>query len=57
MVSHQMEDVEKLCDRVLLLKDGVAKEYGSVSSIRRKYNGKNLEDIFVKIYKNEVHDE
>lgn len=50
MVSHQMEEVEALCDRILLLKNGVAKEYGYVSDIKNKYGGKNLQDIFVEIY-------
>ncbi|MCL2173954.1 ATP-binding cassette domain-containing protein [Candidatus Saccharibacteria bacterium] len=57
MVSHQMSDVEKLCNRILLLKDGGAKEYGSLASVRKKYGGRTLEDIFVKIYKGENEDE
>jgi len=60
MVTHQMDEVEKLCDRILLLKDGVAKEYGTVASVRKKYGGKHMEDIFVQIYggvdgENEAH--
>jgi ABC-2 type transport system ATP-binding protein len=50
MVTHQMDEVEKLCDRILLLKDGVAKEYGTVKKVREKYDGKHMEDIFVQIY-------
>jgi ABC-2 type transport system ATP-binding protein len=53
MVSHQMADVEKLCDRILLLKDGRAVEYGTLSSVRKKYGGKHMEDIFVEIYQGE----
>ena len=49
-VTHQMEEVERLCDRVVLLKDGKAVEYGTVADIRKKYGGKSLDDIFVKIY-------
>jgi ABC-2 type transport system ATP-binding protein len=50
MISHQMDDVEKLCDRILLLKDGTAREYGTVAAVRKKYGGKSLEDIFLEIY-------
>jgi len=50
MVTHQMDEVEKLCDRILLLKDGVAKEYGSVAAVRKKYGGQHMEDIFIQIY-------
>jgi len=49
-VTHQMEEVERLCDKVVLLKDGNAVEYGTVADIRKKYGGKSLDDIFVKIY-------
>ncbi|MDR0957417.1 MAG: ATP-binding cassette domain-containing protein [Candidatus Nomurabacteria bacterium] len=50
MISHQMDDVEKLCDHILLLKDGVAREFGTVPEVRKKYNNASLEDIFLKIY-------
>lgn len=49
-VTHQMEEVERLCDRIILLKDGNAAEYGSVESVRKKHGGKSLDDIFVDIY-------
>ena len=50
MVSHQMDEIERLCDRVLLLKDGVAKEYDTLAAVRKKYDGRTLDDIFVQIY-------
>ena len=50
MVTHQMAEVERLCDRILLLKDGVAKEYGTVRQVREKYGGAHMEDIFIQIY-------
>lgn len=50
MVTHDMADVEKLCDRAILLKDGVAKEYGTIADIRAKYGGKSMDDIFLEVY-------
>lgn len=50
MVSHQMDEVEKICDRILLLKDGRAKEYGTVTDIKAKHHGASIDDIFVEIY-------
>lgn len=50
MVSHQMDEVEKICDRILLLKDGIAQEYGTVAEIKKKHNGASIDDIFVEIY-------
>lgn len=49
-VSHQMEEVERLCDRIILLKDGAAAAYGSVASVRKKFGGKSLDDIFLSVY-------
>jgi ABC-2 type transport system ATP-binding protein len=34
LVTHRMEEVEQLCDRILLLKDGVAVEYGTIDEVK-----------------------
>ncbi|WP_431221415.1 ABC transporter ATP-binding protein [Leifsonia xyli] len=39
MVTHQMEEVERLCDRVILLKDGVARAYGTVEEVQEQFGG------------------
>lgn len=49
-VTHQMEEVERLCDRIILLKDGKAAAYGTVKDVQKKFGGRSLDDIFVKIY-------
>lgn len=49
-VTHQMEEVERLCDRILLLKDGNAAAYGKLSDVKKQHGGKSLDDIFVSIY-------
>lgn len=53
MVTHQMEEVERVCDRIILLKDGKAHAYGTVAEVRKKFGNKSLDDIFVKIYGDE----
>jgi ABC-2 type transport system permease protein len=40
MVTHQMEEVEKICDRAILLKNGKCEAYGKVDEIREKYGEK-----------------
>ncbi len=57
LVTHQMEEVERLCDRIILLKDGNAAAYGSVKVVRKAHGGKSLDDIFVTIYGNEDQEE
>ena len=42
MVTHQMEEVERLCDRILLLKDGMARAYGSVDQVRSEFGGTRI---------------
>lgn len=39
MVTHQMEEVERLCDRVVLLKNGEAEAYGTISEVQDQYGG------------------
>lgn len=49
-VTHLMEEVERLADRLLILKNGRAKAYGSVAEVKKKFKSKSIEDIFVSIY-------
>ncbi len=39
MVTHQMEEVERLCERVILLKDGTARAYGTVAEVQEEFGG------------------
>ena len=42
MVTHQMEEVEKICNRALLLKDGKVKDYGTVDEIRNQFGKQRI---------------
>lgn len=53
-VTHHMEEVERLCDRAILLKDGAAHAYGTIDEIKGEYGGASMDDIFVKIYGGEA---
>lgn len=50
MITHYMDEVERLCDRALLLKDGTARAYGTIKEIRDEFGGKSLDEIFVNVY-------
>ena len=50
MITHYMDEVEQLCDRALLLKDGVARAYGTINEIKKEFKGKSLDQIFVDVY-------
>ena len=53
MITHQMEEVERLCDRIILLKDGTSYAYGTVADVKKKFGGKSLDDIFLEVYGSE----
>jgi len=57
MVTHQMDEVERLCDRIILLKDGAAHAYGPVAEVRQKFGGRSLDDIFLEVYGDENEEE
>lgn len=42
MVTHQMEEVEKICNRALLLKNGKTKAYGTVDEIRNQFGKQRI---------------
>ena len=50
LITHYMDEVEKLCDKILLLKDGMARAYGKVADVKKEFGGKSLDQIFVDIY-------
>lgn len=56
MVTHQMEEVERLCDRIVLLKDGKIRAYGTVPDVRAKFGNKSLNSIFLSIYGDEIEE-
>ena len=49
-VSHHMEEVERLCSRAILLKDGKSEAYGTISEIKKQFGCKSMDDVFIKIY-------
>ena len=47
--SHNMFEVEFLCDRIALIDRGRILEMGAPHEIKKKYNALNLEEAFVKV--------
>lgn len=50
-ITHLMEEVERLADRLLIIKDGKSEAYGTVKEVKKKFKADSIEDIFVRIYK------
>ena len=47
--SHNMLEVELLCDRIALINNGKIVEIGTPGELKRKHNCNNIEDVFVKV--------
>ncbi|MSR78689.1 MAG: ABC transporter ATP-binding protein [Candidatus Taylorbacteria bacterium] len=47
--SHNMEEVEEICDRVVFLQKGVVKDFGTPNELIAKYGRKDLNDVFLAI--------
>lgn len=50
-ITHLMEEVERLADRLIIIKDGQSEAYGTVAEVKKQFKAKSIEDVFVKIYK------
>ncbi|MFM7989525.1 MAG: ABC transporter ATP-binding protein [Candidatus Fonsibacter sp.] len=53
LASHNMEEVTRLCESVIMMKNGEITDQGSPSSLLKKYGKKKLEDVFLKIARGE----
>ena len=49
--SHNMLEVEFLCDRIALINNGYIVESGSPTELKKKYGAKNIEDVFTQVVK------
>jgi ABC-2 type transport system ATP-binding protein len=49
LASHNMNEVERLCHEVMMMKDGKIIDRGKISDLINKHGRKNLEEVFLKI--------
>tara|TARA_B100000401_G_scaffold410480_1_gene328583 strand:- start:15 stop:749 length:735 start_codon:yes stop_codon:yes gene_type:complete len=56
LASHNMKEVERLCDTVIMMKEGKIVDKGTCKELIEKHGRNNLEETFLKIArsKNEV---
>ncbi|MBM7871042.1 sodium transport system ATP-binding protein [Clostridium pascui] len=47
--SHSMREVEKLCDRIIIIHKGKLIEEGTVEELKKKYNNCDMEEIFISL--------
>ncbi|MDS0527530.1 ATP-binding cassette domain-containing protein [Clostridium sp. SHJSY1] len=47
--SHSMGEVEKLCDRVIIIHKGKLLENATIKELKEKYNNEDLEEVFFNL--------
>ena len=52
LASHNMNEVTRLCKSILMMKDGVIIDKGSPNELITKHGRKNLEEVFLKLSRN-----
>ncbi len=51
MTSHIAEDIEALCDRIVILSKGTIIENSTVNNLKSKYSSESFEEAYVKVQK------
>ena len=49
LASHNMNEVERLCDKIIMMKSGEIVDQGTCEELINKHGRKNLEETFLKI--------
>jgi len=47
--SHNMLEVELMCDRIALINDGMIVELGTPAELKNKYGASNIEEVFTRV--------
>ena len=49
LASHNMDEVKRLCNSIMMMKDGNIVDSGTPEDLIKKYGQKNLEEVFLEI--------
>jgi ABC-2 type transport system ATP-binding protein len=52
LASHNMNEVKRLCNSVLMMKDGVIIDNGTPEQLIKKHGSQNLEEVFLQLVRN-----
>jgi ABC-2 type transport system ATP-binding protein len=47
--SHNMLEVEHICDRIALINNGKIVAMGTSASLKKEYSAENIEEVFTRI--------
>ena len=52
LASHNMNEVKRLCDSILMMKDGIIIDSGTPEKLIKKHGRENLEEVFLQLVRN-----
>ncbi len=52
LASHNMDEVKRLCNSVLMMNDGIIIDSGTPNELIQKHGRKNLEEVFLQLIRN-----
>ena len=52
LASHNMSEVKRLCNSILMMKNGVIIDSGTPNQLIKKHGRKNLEEVFLQLVRN-----
>ena len=52
LASHNMSEVKRLCNSVLMMKDGLIIDSGTPDQLIKKHGRENLEEVFLQLVRN-----
>jgi ABC-2 type transport system ATP-binding protein len=54
MASHNMFEVERMCDDVIVMKQGAIVAHGTPAALLTRFERDNLEEVFIDIARNRI---
>ena len=52
LASHNMNEVKRLCNSILMMKDGIIIDSGTPDQLLKKHGRENLEEVFLQLVRN-----
>lgn len=55
-ITHLMEEVERIADRLIIIRNGERVAYGTVDKVKQEFHSETIEDVFVSLYEGPSHE-
>ncbi len=52
--THLMEEVERIADRLAIIRNGQRAAYGTIDEVKKEFQAKTIEEVFVHLYEGQA---